>query len=405
MKLNRNYLLIAISSFAMLIVLIIQVNWIIKTAKIKEELFNEKANMVLARTADALSADKETCKNMGNCIGENEINKVDSLIQHYMKFYNFHMNYSFEVIQPIPFRINNNSLFNGNVYNKRIDEVVSKNGLVLKLIFPEKKQFIIEELSLSFITSVFLILVVLLMFWQTMLSLVKNKKILEHTTNFINTMTHEFKTPITNIALAGKMISKESTILNADKIKQYSSIILNENDKLKLQVEQILSMAAFERDEMLIQKTELNLHALLNDVLKCMHMQIENKQGELTLQLEAEHFIILGDKTHLTNAFCNLLDNALKYSKEKPEIRIQTKNTGTHIIITVSDNGIGIDKAYQKKVFDNFFRVPTGDLHEVKGFGIGLAYTKKVIDIHQGTIALESEIGKGTTYTIELKNV
>jgi two-component system, OmpR family, phosphate regulon sensor histidine kinase PhoR len=416
MKRNRTFIFIAISSISLLIVLIIQVNWIFETAKIKEEIFNEKSNMVLARTAEALRSDKDACINVEvGCVvdstseyalklGTNEIRTIDSLLRAYMKYYNFHVDYSFELIKPIPFRIINESDLTTNVYKKRLEEAVSRNGLELKLIFPDKKQFIIAEMGIMFITSVILILVVLVLFWRTVLSLMKEKKISEHTTEFLNNMTHEFKTPLSNIALAGKMIVKEQNNKQEDKIKHYSGIILEENEKLRLQVEQVLSMTALERGEIPLQKTELDLHQLIQDAVKCISIQIESRQGELKFDLRAEKVVIMGDKTHLTNALCNLVDNAIKYSPGKPELSIQTFNSGLNILILVSDKGIGIEKEYQKKVFDKFFRVPTGNVHDVKGFGLGLAYTKKIIEEHGGTIELQSEKGKGTTFTIALMN-
>ena len=432
MKLNRTYIFIAISSIALLIVLIIQVNWIVETAKIKEELFNEKANMVLAKTAEAVSSDKTTCKSIENndqasgsivinacksteiCISNNEIRKIDSLFRHFMRFYNFHIDYSFVVIEPIPFRLKSENGFKNNVYNKRLEEVVSQNGAELVLIFPEKNQFIIDEMGTTFVSSVILILVVLVMFWRTVLSLMKEKKISEHTTDFLNNMTHEFKTPLTNIALAGKMLIKDTVIKQEDKLRHYSGIILEENEKLRLQVEQMLSMTALERGEIPLQRTELDLHQLIKDAIKCISIQIENKQGDLILNLNAEHFVVMGDKTHLTSAFCNLIDNALKYSKTKPELSIETSNNDQDLVIVVSDKGMGIEKKYHDKVFDKFFRVPTGDVHDVKGFGLGLAYTKKIIELHGGTIELQSEKGKGvpagasaqagTTFIITLPN-
>jgi len=283
--------------------------------------------------------------------------------------------------------------------------MANKNGWALKLIFPEKKQFIMAEMGTLFITSVILILIVLVMFWRTTLSLIREKKISEHTTDFLNNMTHEFKTPLTNIALAGKMIIKDSTSKQEDKIKHYSGIILEENAKLKLQVEQVLSMTALERGEIPLRKSELDFHELINDSLKYISIQIENKQGNLKLNLDADKFIVMGDKTHLTNAMCNLIDNAIKYSKGKPELSIQTSAVAENLIVIVSDKGIGIEKEYQKKIFDKYFRVPTGDVHDVKGFGLGLAYIKKIIELHGGTIELQSEKGKGTTFTITLPNV
>jgi len=411
MKLKRSNIFIITSSIALVLVLIIQVNWLFETAKNKEELFNEKANIVLAKTTEALLADKETCKSIQACVGKKETHKIDSLFRHYMNFYNFHINYSFEVVKPNFVMLENRNGFANNIYpnepgcyKKNLDEVFAKNNWELKLFFPDKKQFIIAEMGTMFITSVILILVVLLLFWRTVLSLIKEKQLADHTTDFLNNMTHEFKTPLTNIALAGKMIIKEWAGRQDGKTKHYSEIILEENEKLRLQVEQVLSMTAFERGEIPLQKTELDLHTLISDCVKNISIQIENKQGSLKLNLLAPHPVVMGDKTQLSNAISNLIDNAIKYSKEKPELLIETYNKGENILVTVGDKGIGIEKEYQQKVFDKFFRVPTGDVHNVKGFGLGLAYVKKIIELHQGSIELKSEKEKGTTFTLTLPN-
>jgi two-component system phosphate regulon sensor histidine kinase PhoR len=261
------------------------------------------------------------------------------------------------------------------------------------------------EMGPLFITSVILILVVLVLFWQTILSLMKEKKISEHTTDFLNNMTHEFKTPLTNIALAGKMIIREQDAREGDKIKHYSGIILEENEKLRLQVEQMLSMTALERGEIPIRMTELDFHALIHDSLKHISIQVENQQGKVQMNLNARRFVVLGDRTHLTNALCNLVDNAIKYARTTPELSIETSNLGKDLVIVVSDKGVGIDKVYHKKVFEKFFRVPAGDVHDVKGFGLGLAYVKKIVELHGGNILLESEKGEGTTFTITFPHV
>jgi two-component system phosphate regulon sensor histidine kinase PhoR len=404
MKLNRHYLFIAISSVALLVVLVIQVNWIFETARINEELFNEKANMVLSRTADALNADKQTRQKIETCVGRDEARKIDSLLKHYMKFYNFQMGYYFE------WKLGSTAELYDPVTSKNscrtsLDDSGNAGGLQLKLIFPEKEEFIIAEMGTQFITSVALILIVLVLFWRTILSLLKEKKISEHTTDFLNNMTHEFKTPLTNIALAGKMIIKESVIKQEDKIKHYSGIILEENEKLKQQVEQVLGMTELERGEIPLLKTEVDIHQLIDDSLKCMSIQIDNKEGTVNVDLGAEQSVVMADKTHLTNAFCNLIDNAIKYAREELELSIQTANIGNNLVVVFSDKGIGIEKEYQKKVFEKFFRVPTGDVHDVKGFGLGLAYVKKIIELHKGTIEIRSEKGDGTKFTITIPNV
>lgn len=417
MKLNRTYALISISSVALVVVLAIQVNWLIETARIKEELFNEKANMVLSRTAEALCSDKEVCQNMETCcmkassneyklqLEDDEVNKIDSLLNYYMEYYQFHIDYTFEIIQPEPIKAVQAPMYsalNANVYKCKLNEVTSKSGLELKLIFPEKKQFIRAEMGSMFITSVLLILVVLVLFWRTVLSLMKQKIIAEHTTEFLNNMTHEFKTPLTNIALAGKMMVKENNLAQEEKIKHYSGIILEENEKLRVQVEQVLGMAALERGEIPLVKTKIDLHQLLHDALKCISVQAENKGGEIKLQAEAKLITIEADKTHLANAVCNLIDNAIKYAVTAPIVTIHTHNAANSVVLTVSDNGPGISKEYRDKVFEKYFRVPTGDVHDVKGFGLGLAYVKKIIELHDGTISLQSEKGTGTTFTITL---
>lgn len=405
MKSNRSTLFIIISSVALLIVLGIQVNWILETAQIKEELFNEKANMILSRTAETLSADEAACRRLDACADENDIQKIDSLIKNNMAFYNFHMEYSFEVKQSNDTTDKASQDHSKNsVYNKRLEEEVSSRGLELALILPEKKQFIIAEMGPMFITSVLLILIVIVLFWRTVRSHIKEKKISEHTTAFFNNMTHEFKTPLTNIALAGKMIRKNAAAERYEKIDHYSDIILEENEKLRIQVEQALNMTAFERGEIPLQKAVLSFHELIAESANCMSVQIESRQGELKLDLEANNDTIAGDKIHLANAFRNILDNALKYSSKKPKVAVSSSSENGHFTVSVSDKGIGIPKEYQKKIFDQFFRVPTGDIHDAKGFGLGLSYTKTVVELHGGSIELQSEKGKGTSFKLILPN-
>lgn len=391
----------------MITVLIIQVNWIFETAKIKEEIFNEKANLVLSKTLETLSSDPATIKKIEVRIDNNQTRKIDSLLKYYMQFYHINLSYYFEV-KPNLATLTTSTFMDSKTPQAGCFQQClpvgagNGSGMGLKLVFPDEEQFIFEEMGIPFMISVCLIVVVLVMLWQTTVSLIKEKEIAEHTTHFLNNMTHEFKTPLTNIALAGKMIIKDSNMKEESKIKHYSGIILEENEKLRIQVEQILSLAALEKGEMPLQKTELDFHQLINDAIKCISVQVENKSGNLKLNLNAKQFIIMGDKTKLTNALCNLVDNALKYSNESPVITLQTSDSSHGLMLTVSDNGIGIEKEYQEKVFEKFFRVPTGNVHDVKGFGLGLAYIKEIVELHKGTISLESEKGSGTTFTITL---
>lgn len=259
--------------------------------------------MALSKTAEVLSSDTVTCKQMETCIGKNEIHKTDSLFTNYLNLYDLHIDFSFAVKKPGSVATEKENSSINNVYKKRLEEEATKNGLELNLFLPEKKQFILQEMGTMFITSVFLVLIVLILFWRTILLLVKEKIISEHTTDFLNNMTHEFKTPLTNIALAGKMIIKDSTIKQEEKIKYYTGIILEENEKLNLQVEQVLSMTALERGEIPIRKTELDFHELILESLKYMSIQLENKKGNVYLNLKANKFVILGIK-HTLQMLC-----------------------------------------------------------------------------------------------------
>jgi two-component system phosphate regulon sensor histidine kinase PhoR len=408
---NRTYLFIIITSAALLSLLIIQVNWILRAAKVKEELFNEKANMVLSRTAEALSSDTTTYQKLQIFAGKNEKQKIDSLFNHYMRLYNIHIDYFFEVRSNVPPSAMGKPYTpaflqeRSGAYVACLEKGADKEGLELKLVFPKKERFIREEMGIPFFSSVILIMVVLILSWRTILSLLKEKELAEHVTDLLNNMTHEFKTPLTNIALAGKMIRKETSVRQEMKTQQYAEIILEENEKLRLQVEQVLSLTALEKGELPIQRTELDMHEMLQECIKRMQLQLESKRGKIIFRPEALHVKLMGDKDHLSNALCNLIDNAIKYSQSEPELEIRTVDNNGSLLLTISDKGIGIEKQHHEKVFDKFFRVPTGNLHNVKGFGLGLSYVKKMVELHGGTIELLSEKDKGTTFILKLPHV
>ena len=416
-KINKNYLIIGISSLALFIVMIIQFTWIIQTAKVKEELFNEKANMVLSRTTEALCKDKATCMRIGACmemdddktinasINKNDKATIDSILNHYMDYYNFHVDYTFIFAKhKLEDSHHNNKALMSNTFYKSMDELSNISGLQLKLVIPDKQQFILAEMGPLFVTSIILIIIVIVMFWRTIISLLKEKEIAEHTTEFLNNMTHEFKTPLTNIALAGKMILKDHQVAENPKTKQYSEIILEENEKLRTQVENVLNMSALERGEMNLKKEILDVHQLIQEIVKCMNVQIEEHQGQINLELLALSANVNADKSHLSNAICNILENSIKYNKGNLAIKIQTYNKDNKVFISIDDNGIGIDKEHQKSIFNKYYRVPTGNVHNVKGFGLGLAYVKKIVELHEGILSVQSELGKGTTIQMSLPN-
>ncbi len=437
MKFNREHTFILISSLALILLMGIQIIWIIESAKIKETLFVERVNMALSKTAEVLAADKEACLRISenienkdslwaNAITQNnEIHKMDSILKLNLDFYHLNLKYSFSIakaaddvsLEENPF--NNLILDQNGCYRKNIPSYDSDNdhskgniqqmmknkGLELKLVFPEQKQFIMAEMGVLFFSSLMLVFIVLFTFWKSTTWLIKEKKLSEQTADFLNNMTHEFKTPLTNISLASKMILKSNHSVLDNKAKNYLQIIIHENKKLQMNVEQVLSMTALEKGEIPIQKSVLDLHELIKEATQSMHLQIENKQGILNVDFQAENCIILGDKIHLLNSISNIIDNSIKYSITKPAISISTYNQHKKIIIIIKDNGMGISQKHQEKVFSRYYRISTGDIQHSKGFGLGLTYVKKIIELLDGSIELESTLDKGTSIKIVLPYV
>lgn len=230
----------------------------------------------------------------------------------------------------------------------------------------------------------------------------RHKKISAMTSDFINNMTHEFKTPIATISLASEMLMKKTIQSDFVKTQRYAKIIFDENTRLQNHVEQILSVSLLERGQFRLKKKEVDIHEIIGEVVENFSLTVGERDGEIKTHFCAENFLISADKAHLTNVITNLLDNANKYSPEKPWIMIGTQNTDNGLIITVEDRGIGISLENQQQIFKKLYRVPTGNIYNVKGFGIGLYYVKTIIEAHGGHINLKSELNKGCRFDIYL---
>lgn len=403
MKKSRTNILVIIAIVSLLSILFIQIQWMLETAKIKQELFSEKANMVLLRTAEVVIADEETCRGIDQGLSADVANKIDSIFKHYMEQYKFQVNYVFEIRKPnqIATIIKPSNIF----FETRLESINIREGVDLRLILPDEKQYILAELRTPFITSIILIVILIVLFVRTVRAVIEERNLLLRITDFLSNMTHEFKTPITNISMAAKFLKKDLEDVNSDKAKHYSEIILEENDKLRMQVEQVLSIASLENTDIPIDKKPANIHELLRQSVKHMTIQIESNNVEIYWQLHASKHLALVDQTHLNNVFRNLIDNAIKYSNSDKRIFIKTKNIDDLLVIEFEDSGIGIDKKNQALLFDKYFRVSTGDVHDVKGFGLGLSYVKKVLDLHQASIQVESELSKGSTFIITFSTI
>jgi len=283
-----------------------------------------------------------------------------------------------------------------------IQKYFNRDGHYFGVYFPKKRSVMLKNMDFWIFTSM-LILIVVVFFSYTVIAMLEQKKLSEVKSDFINNMTHELKYPISTISISAEKLMGDKIVEDPEKLKQYATIIKNENDRLKNQVEKVLQLATFSKDKLKVMQKKLNIHEIIDKAVGSFQIRSEENENCFHSNLEAEKFEIVGDEVHVTNIFYNLFDNACKYHGEEVDVSVSTYNIGSKIVIEVLDKGIGIDKKDHKAIFDKFYRVSTGNVHDVKGFGLGLFYVKSVVEAHQGEIRLESEIGKGSKFIITLK--
>ncbi len=270
----------------------------------------------------------------------------------------------------------------------------------LQLHIPSQSIVIIKSMGVMFVASIVLILAMIAIFVATLSVIFKQKRIAEIRNDFVSNMTHELKTPIATISLAAQMLEDKNIPVELKNVDHLSKMVKEESKRLGLLVEKVLQMAIFDRGTFKLKRKQLNLHAIIRKVFDNYALQFQAKNVKVTCDLSAEKAEVYADEVHITNIISNLIDNAIKYSKETPVISIHTLNKNDGIIVSVKDNGIGISKEYQKRIFDQFYRVPTGNVHSVKGFGLGLSYVKKIAEMHDGNVWVKSEQGVGSTFNI-----
>ena len=272
----------------------------------------------------------------------------------------------------------------------------------LSLVFP-RKGYSLAKNNLPMLLGTFMSLLTILGIYIISINyMMKQKKIAEIKTDFINNMSHEFKTPLATISVATDSLANDKIATNPEKVKYYSGLIKQENLRMKKQVETVLNMSKLERNEVQLFLKETNLRNLIKEISESFGLIVSQRNGTLTQEFTADRYIVKVDEFHISNALINLLDNANKYSPNEPEIKVKTRNEGSWYIIEISDKGMGMENDNKKKIFEKFFREETGNVHNVKGQGLGLTYVKKIIELHKGQISVESQKGKGSTFIVRL---
>lgn len=280
--------------------------------------------------------------------------------------------------------------------------VVSSNQFFITLTFPSAQLFLQRHSNIYVYMSLFLMLVIAMMFVISLRTIANQRKLDLMKTEFINNMTHEIKTPLATIGLACEMLQDDTVSQDTDSRKNFIGIINDENQRMRVLVETILQSAKMSNKNFRISPREVDVHQIIDKVSQSFRLTLSNRGGKLTTTLEASPSVIEADELHLTNLIYNLIDNGIKYSTDAPDINVSTAIVDGLFELRISDHGIGISKEDQKHVFEKFYRVSTGNVHNVKGFGIGLNYVAQVVKLHHGHIALESELGKGSTFIVTL---
>ncbi len=332
--------------------------------------------------------------------------EIELLLERELKNRNINTTYEYGVASkglPTTVKSRKFSFRNETPYKSLIFKDAEDNSNYSLLIsFPKKKRFLIRQILGMAALSLLFTLVIVVAYSSAIYQLIKQKQISEIKSDFINNMTHEFKTPIATINLAVEAIKNPQVIDDKEKVMRYLKMIRDENKRMHAQVENVLRISKLEKNQLDISKDRVDVHDIIQDATAHVELIVADRGGYIETHLNAERKEVLANEMHFTNVIVNILDNAIKYSPEEPKIDIYTETVKNNIIIQVKDQGAGMSKIVLKRVFEKFYREHTGDIHNVKGHGLGLAYVKRIIDDHQGEVYAESEKGKGSTFYIKL---
>ncbi|MBP6385787.1 MAG: GHKL domain-containing protein [Pseudarcicella sp.] len=338
---------------------------------------------------------------------------LDSLLHAEFKLRNISIPFEFGVktdnknnilhfASSIDFKKNSNNYSNDTYEAALFPNDMGTDSNVLKIYFPNQNQYIMRYMWETYLSSFVLIMVILGCFYAAVMAILKQKKNADIKNDFINNMTHEFRTPISTISLATQMLGEINNTSNASAFQRYLGIIKDENTRLSNQVEKVLQTAQMDKGGQAMNFENIDIHQVIQNVIVNISPQIDLREGEIKMQLAATNHNILADEVHITNVIFNLLDNAIKYSTGKPVIHLSTQSYKNQLFVTIKDNGIGMTKESIKNIFDKFYRVPTGNVHNVKGFGLGLSYVKKIVTMHNGNISVKSKLNEGSEFEITL---
>ncbi|MBW7848456.1 MAG: HAMP domain-containing histidine kinase [Bacteroidales bacterium] len=418
MSLKKLNLLALLAFISLLGVVVMQVYWVQNAIRLKEDHFNRSVDIamktVLNRFLELNTGENlrkltmnETCVNEKTDISDViSPSLLDSLLRTEFKCLKLTAGYEYAVYSKM-----NHRIAFGNVvqykeeiftseHQQSLEALYKPGPYMLSVYFPEKTSRMLQGILGWMLLSALFLVGVMTSFWYTLRMVYLQKRWSEMKSDFINNMTHEFKTPIATIGVASEMLFKDEVNRDTGRIKKYVSVIQTENKRLQNQVDQVLQSATLEKGNISLRKKPTDVQQLIAEIVEVFQLRVSEKGGKIQFEPLATMPILQADRDHLTNVLANLMDNAIKYSNESPMITIRCFNQKNRLIIEFGDKGMGIRREDQKLIFRNFYRVHTGDVHDVKGFGIGLFYVQKIVELHDGIVELDSEPGKGSTFRL-----
>jgi two-component system phosphate regulon sensor histidine kinase PhoR len=410
-------IVIALATVSIIGLFATQLYWMDKAFDLREREFNDRVNIALRSVAQEImtlnkdSSDVPPVRQLSSnyfVVSTNDTLHpflLESLLENEFRSRNLKTNFEYSIYDCFT----DSMVYGGMVVLSKEPTKTTEDPIMPKwdgdshyfgVSFPEKDNYLIGQMSIWLFSSSIL-LVVIIFFGYTLWVILKQKRLSEIKNDFINNMTHEFKTPISTISSSAELLKTGNLDSDEARRTRYYQMIADESNRLKLQVEKVLQMAQFEKSEIDLNLTTCNLHELIHQAVGSLSFLLDQREGTLNLELNSKEPTFKVDELHFTNIIRNLVDNAIKYCNEKPVVTISTEDSSNGITIKVSDNGIGINAKQQKQVFEKFYRVPTGNVHNVKGFGLGLYYVKTLVEAHQGNIRIESN-QNGSTFIIFL---
>ena len=415
MKSNQIRIAVLLGSISVIGIIFFQLYWINKSFDLAEQQFNQTVEIALYNVTEKIlefNGNELPNENPVRQISSNyfivDINDIidASILEHYLKtefeYSNINIDYEYAI-----YDCETDQMVYGHYINpaddkpqkgrkfQKYDEFTYYFGIM----FPSKSLYILNTMNVWMFSS-FVLVMAVIFFAYAIFIILRQKRLSEIQKDFINNMTHEFKTPISTIGISASVLSDPEITSDPNRLANYASIISDQNRRLENQIEKVLQVARIEKNKLNLRLEEIDLHKMIQKIADSFKLNIEDLKGDLILNLNAKNYKVMADKQHLNNVIYNLVDNSIKYKQDKPHVTVSTTNDANFIEIEVKDNGIGIDKKYINKIFDKFFRVPAGNVHNVKGFGIGLNYVKNIMDAHKWKIEVHSTLGEGSTFKL-----